>query len=99
MQFSAPSWVPEFPFDFPDSITISEFLLEEKHGRYPLAESEAPFTCGISGRTHSTTEVRDRVELLAKALAAELKWQPNDGSEWEKVIGIFSVNTVSTFQI
>lgn len=99
MQFTAPSWVPEFPFEIPDSIPISEFLLEERYGRYPLAESKAPFTCGVSGRTHSTAEVRGRIELLARALAAELNWQPNEGSEWDKVIGIFSVNTVSAFHI
>lgn len=99
MQFTAPSWVPELPFELPDSVTISEFLLDEKHGRYPLAESEAPFTCGISGRTYSTTQVRDRVELLARTLAAEMKWQPNDSSQWDKVIGIFSFNTARNFHL
>ena len=94
MVFTPPAWVPKLPFDPPDSISIPEFLFNEKLGRHPLALSRAPFTCGITGETYSALDVRDRVEKLARALSAELGWEPNNGSEWDKVIGVFAVNTV-----
>ena len=71
-------------------------MLDEKFGRYPLDESRPPFTCGLSGAEYSVREVRDRVDKLARALSEELGWHPNGGSEWEKVAGVFSLNTVST---
>lgn len=39
-------------------------------------------------------DVKDRVEYLARGLAKELGFQPNKGNEWDKVIAVFSVNTV-----
>lgn len=95
MVFTAPSWVPALPFDPPDSIPICDFMLEEHYGRHPLGYSNNPFTCGLTGKTYTSLEVRERVDYLARALAKELGWQPNQGSEWDKVIAVFSVNTVS----
>ena len=94
MVFTSPSWVPRLPFSPPDSIPISEFMLNEKYGRHPLHASKTPFTCGLSGAGYSALDVRDRVENLAKGLAQELGWKPNQGKEWDKVVGIFSLNTV-----
>ena len=93
MVFTAPEWVPPLPFDPPDSIPISDFMLDEKWGRHPLALSRPPLTCGISGIEYSILEVRDRVNALARALSKELGWKPSEGTEWDKVIGIFSINT------
>ena len=94
MVFTAPSWVPQLPFDPPDSIPISEFMLNEEYGRHPLHHARPPFTCGLTGAEYSALEVRDRVEKLTKALSKELGWHPNKGTEWDKVIGVFSLNTV-----
>jgi ribosome assembly protein SQT1 len=69
-------------------------MLDDNYGRCPLEKSRNPFTCGISGRTYSAVEMVDRVEHLARALAKEFGWQPNNGTEWDKVIGIFAFNTV-----
>ena len=69
-------------------------MLDENYGRYPLGYSEAPFTCGLSGKSYSALEVKERVDLLARGLSKELGFHPNQGSEYEKVIGVFSVNTV-----
>lgn len=80
--------------DPPDSIPIAEFMSNEAYGRYPLSKSRNPFTCGLTGRTYSTAQVLDRSECLARALAHRLKWTPNDGTAWDKVVGIFSLNTV-----
>lgn len=95
MPFYAPSWVPPLDYDPPDSITIADFMLDEHYGRHPLGYSRAPFTCGLSGKEYSSLEVKERVDYLARGLAKELGWHPNKGSEWDKVIGVFSVNTVS----
>jgi len=94
MPFYPPSWVPKLPFDPPDSISIERFMLDENYGRYPLGYSEAPFTCGLSGKSYSALEVKERVDLLARGLSKELGFHPNQGTEYDKVIGVFSVNTV-----
>ncbi|KAK3166947.1 hypothetical protein OEA41_010072 [Lepraria neglecta] len=99
MVFTPPSWVPKLPFDPPDSIPISEFMLNEEFGRHPLHHARAPFTCGLSGAEYSALEVRDRVEKLARGLSKELGWQPNKGTEWDKVIGVFSLNTIDTLTL
>lgn len=94
MVFSAPASVPGLSFDPPDNIPISEFMLNEKYGRHPFAQSRQPFTCGITGVGYSALQVRDRVEHLAKALTKDLAWDPSSGSEWDKVVAVFSLNTV-----
>lgn len=94
MVFVTPDWVPKLPFEPPDSIPISEFMLNEKYGRHHYSDSRPPFTCGLTGTEYSALEVRDRVDKLAKSLSKELQWSPNKGSEWEKVVGVFSINTV-----
>ena len=94
MVFFPPKWVPELPYNPPDSIPISEFMLNEEYGRYPLHHARQPFTCGLTGIGYSALEVRDRVDKLARGLSKELGWRSNEETEWDKVIAIFSVNTV-----
>lgn len=96
MVFFPPAWVPQLTTPIPDSISISEFMLDEKYGRCPHDESKNPFTCGLTGRTFTSSEMVARVEYLARALSHDLDWHPNKGSEWEKVIAIFSLNTLDT---
>ncbi|KAL9062727.1 MAG: hypothetical protein Q9157_008682 [Trypethelium eluteriae] len=91
--------MPPLPHDPPDSITIHDFMLDEIWGRHPLGYSRNPFTCGLSGRTYSALEVKERTDYLARGLAKELGWQPNKGAEWDKVIGVFSVNTIDTITL
>lgn len=95
MVFHPPPWVPKLAFDPPDSLSIFDFIFDENYGRYPLGYSHPPFTCGITGKEYSALDVKDRVEALARGLAKELGWSPNKGTEWDKVIGVFSINTVS----
>jgi long-subunit acyl-CoA synthetase (AMP-forming) len=99
MVFTSPSWVPQLPFSPPDSVSICDFMLEEHHGRHPLGYSNNPFTCGLTGKTYTSLEVRERVDYLARGLAKELGFHPNKGSEWDKVIGVFSVNTLDTLPL
>ena len=96
MVFTTPQWAPEMPLDPPDSIPICEFMMNEKYGRHPLHHAKPPFTCGLTGFEYSALEVRDRVDKLSRGLSKELGWMPNQGTEWDKVIGVFSLNTVWT---
>ena len=79
----------------PDNIPLSEFMLTDLYGRNPLGYSRDPFTCGITGKSYSALEVVDRVDYLSRALSKELNWKPNTGTEWDKTLAIFSLNTVS----
>ncbi|KND92253.1 putative 4-coumarate--CoA ligase 1 [Tolypocladium ophioglossoides CBS 100239] len=101
MPFYTPSYVAKLPCNPPDSIPIHEFLFGEgdKYGRFSLASSRSPFTCGITGKTYSAVEVAERIECLARALASELRLQVNSGNELEKVIGVFTVNAVDTMTV
>lgn len=99
MPFTSPPWVPKLPFDPPDSVPICDFMLEELHGRHPLGYSHNPFTCGLTGKTYSSLEVKERVDYLARGLAKELGFKPNEGTEWDKVIAVFSVNTLDTLPL
>jgi acyl-CoA synthetase (AMP-forming)/AMP-acid ligase II len=103
MIFSPPSYIENVAFSPPDDVPVHEFLFGddsvEKYGRHPKSESLPPFTCGVSGRKFSAEEVGERVEYLARALASELGFEVNDGSELDKVIGVFTLNAVDTLTV
>ncbi|KAF5564450.1 hypothetical protein FNAPI_2158 [Fusarium napiforme] len=82
------------PFEPPESITIPDFIFSDKHARKPISQSRNPFTCGISGKTYTTEEVIQREKLLARALAKRLGYDVHDGTEWDRVVALFSVNTI-----
>ncbi|KAK2001108.1 AMP-binding enzyme [Colletotrichum falcatum] len=94
MVFTSPKWVPQLPIDPPDSITIAEFMSNEQYGRYPLVDAKNPYTCGLSGKSYTASEVKQRTDLLARALSKKLDFAPNEGTEWEKVVALFSLNTI-----
>ena len=94
MVFQPPEWVPQLPRDPPDSIPICDFIFDEQYGRFPLKDSRPFFTCGVSGESYTPLELKKRVDHLARGLSDELGWKPNAGSEWDKVIGVFSANAV-----
>ncbi|PYH41063.1 acyl--CoA ligase [Aspergillus saccharolyticus JOP 1030-1] len=83
----------------PDSISLAEFMLTDLHGRNPLGYSQNPFTCGVTGKTYPWLDVVDRVEHLARSLSNRFDWKPNAGSEWDKTLAIFSVNTIDTLTL
>ncbi|KAB8527824.1 hypothetical protein FH972_025475 [Carpinus fangiana] len=96
MVFTPPSWVPQLPFDPPDTVSIADFMLDDKHGRHPLHHSRPFFTCGLSGKEYTAQQYKERVDLLARGICAELGWAPNKGSEWDKVVGVFAPNTIDS---
>ncbi|KAK4989429.1 hypothetical protein LTR66_007054, partial [Elasticomyces elasticus] len=99
MPFYPPSWVPKLSMEPPDSISLDQFIFDENYERYPLGYSKPPFTCGLSGKSYSALELRERVDFLARGLSKELGWTPNGGTEWDKVCGVFSVNTIDSMTL
>lgn len=79
----------------PDSITIEEFFSNEEYGRTPFSQSRNPYTCGITGKTYTVAEVAKRTDHLSRAIAQILHFDPNEGTEWDRVVGLYSLNTVS----
>lgn len=67
------------------------------YGRYPLADARSPFVCGLTGKSHTAAEVVAREKNMAKAIAKRLE-STLEGSEWDRVITVFSLNTVRTSQ-
>ncbi|KAH7037220.1 uncharacterized protein B0I36DRAFT_62996 [Microdochium trichocladiopsis] len=94
MVFHPPSWVPKLPFDPPGSIPIHEFWGDERHGRLPFDRSRNPFTCGLTGKTYTNREVASRVNHLARALSKRLGWRVNDDTPWDKVLNVYSLNSI-----
>lgn len=80
--------------DVPDSITIEEFFSNEKYGRTPFSQSRNPYTCGITGKTYTVSQVAKRTDHLSRAIAQILHFDPNEGTEWDRVVGLYSLNTV-----
>lgn len=86
--------------EIPDDITLEQFLNDPKHGRHPIAASRNPYTCGLTGKTYPYAEVVRRTELVARAVSRRLGFEARDASagpgatEWDRVVGLFSLNTV-----
>jgi acyl-CoA synthetase (AMP-forming)/AMP-acid ligase II len=80
----------------PDSIPICEFMLNEKYGRAAHEKSRDPYTCGLTGKSYSSREVVSRVDQIARGLAKEFGWKPNQGSEWDKTLAVFALNTIDS---
>lgn len=95
MVFKAPSFAPSLP-EVPDTVPLSEFMFDEQYGRCPISKSREAYTCGLTGRSLSAQEQKDRVGYLARALSKELGWGVSEGSEYDKVAGIFALNTVKS---
>lgn len=71
-------------------------MSDEKYGRYQLAKAQNPYTCGITGKTYTAIQVVERVEYLARAIAKVLGPSIHEGTEWDRVIAVYSLNTVSS---
>ncbi|KAL7967293.1 hypothetical protein HDV63DRAFT_150062 [Trichoderma sp. SZMC 28014] len=93
MVFTPPSYIPQLP-ECPDSITIEEFLRDEKYGRRPLAKSKNPYTCGLTGKTFTAAEVAERTDLLARAIGKRLGFNPHEDTEWERVVAVYAGNSI-----
>lgn len=93
MVFTPPAFVPKLP-EVPDTVPVFDFIFDEQYGRTSISTSKDAYTCGLTGRTISAKDQKDRYEHLARALAKEFGWKVNEGSEYDKVVGVFALNTV-----
>lgn len=91
--------MPKLPIDPPDTISIPDFMLSDQPGRHPMVDSRNMFTCGLSGKTYTVDETIKRTDHIARGLQKELGWQSNRGTEWDKIAGIFAVNTIDTIPL
>lgn len=98
MVFYPPSWVPKLP-EIPDTLPVPDFILDEKHGREKYSASKDAYVDGLSGKKVTATQQRDRVSILARALAKELGWKVNEGTEYDKVCNIFALNTIDVMTV
>ncbi|KAG9249429.1 uncharacterized protein F5Z01DRAFT_716005 [Emericellopsis atlantica] len=101
MILDPPATVAQLPFAPPDSVPIHDFLLgqvSEQYGRHPLEESRPPFICGITGTSYSVAQVEQRVEALARTLAADLQWggSLDNVDEMDRVAAFFALNSIDT---
>jgi hypothetical protein len=79
--------------EIPDSITVEEFISDEQYGRYPLDQSRSPYTCGLTGKTYTPREVKQRTDFLARGIGKRLGFHPHVDTEWDRVVALFSHNT------
>ncbi|EHY56942.1 hypothetical protein HRR83_001983 [Exophiala dermatitidis] len=93
MVFYPPPWLPKLP-KVPDTVPICDFMLDEKHGRRPISDSWDAYTDAISGRSITARQQKENVDKLARSLAKEFGWKVNEGSEYDKVAGVFALNTI-----
>ena len=98
MPFLPPKWVPQCP-EIPDTVSIPDFMFNEEHGRAPYSTSRDAYVCGITGRKISALQQKDSYTYIAKALAKELGWKVNQGSEFDKVCGVFALNTIDVMTV
>lgn len=98
MPFYPPAWVPKCP-EVPDTVSISEFMFNEEYGRKPIAESLPAYIDGLTGKTIGVEEQKDRIQYLARALAKEFGWKVNEGTEHDKVCGVFALNTIDVMTL
>ncbi|KAL4879271.1 hypothetical protein BJY04DRAFT_229202 [Aspergillus karnatakaensis] len=99
MIFSAPSWVPEIPIEIPDSIPVGEFALQGNANLPPQCGGKHPFVDSITGKSYTSKTLVKRVDNLSRALAQELKWSPNEGAPEDKVVAVYSWNTLDFFVV
>lgn len=80
-------------------MTIADFMQNEKFRPIPLSKCRNPFTCGLTAKTYTHDELFARSESLARALAEIHHWSPGEDTPWDKVVCIYSLNSVSKQQM
>ncbi|KAG7061977.1 4-coumarate-CoA ligase [Colletotrichum scovillei] len=70
------------------------FVPDQSLPRLPSIPDTVPLCEFMFDEHISAQEQKSRVEALARSLALEFGWSVNQGSEFDKVVGIFALNTV-----
>lgn len=94
MIFTPPEWGREM-LPIPESTPLYDFIIQRdcRH-LYNWVEDSKTLICGASEKAYTLQTISARVEALARSMSHELGWLPNSGSAADKVVGIFSFNTV-----
>jgi ribosome assembly protein SQT1 len=95
MVFTAPSWLPEPLTPIPETVPVGQFVLDGTGGPRSPATADRILVDAVTGQAFSVGALSERVDNLAKGLAQELGWSPNQGRPLDKVVGILSLNSVS----
>jgi hypothetical protein len=95
MVFKCPSWVPELPWEIPTSTLLGDFVLAGNKELRKKDIDRTPLVCAISGKSYSIETLNEKVDLMARSLSKELGWSANKGESRDKVLGIFSFNSVN----
>lgn len=74
-------------------------MFDEKHGRAPYSNSRDAYVDGITGKAISARQQKDDCGYAARALAKELGWKVNEGTEYDKVCGVFALNTIDVMTL
>jgi len=93
MVFTAPSWLPEPLTPIPNTVPVGQFVLDGTGSPRTPATADRILIDAVTGQTFSVVVIAERVENLAKGLAQELGWSPNQGQPLDKVVGILSLNS------
>ncbi|EED13572.1 AMP dependent ligase/synthetase, putative [Talaromyces stipitatus ATCC 10500] len=94
MVFKSPSWVPSLPCPIPDDLPVGDFVLSGYQSLRSEKSRESSLICGITGKQYSIQTISGQVDLVARSLSNELGWKPNEGESWDKVLAIYSFNSV-----
>lgn len=98
MVFTPNSWVPELTEVY-DTVPIQDFMFDEQYGRAPIAQSKDAYICGLTGKKVSAKQQKLDYTYLARALAKEFGWKVNEGTEYNKVCGVFALNTIDVMTL
>ncbi|KAL4906202.1 hypothetical protein BDW74DRAFT_167361 [Aspergillus multicolor] len=95
MIFTPPSWLPAITEDLSKVGTVGDFVLRRPAGNEDQAkDSRNPLVSADGTKTKSYQQLVEDVEALTAGFAQELQWPANEPARSDKVIGIWSENTV-----
>ncbi|KAF4343011.1 AMP-binding enzyme [Fusarium beomiforme] len=78
--------------DPPDLIPLQQLILDEIYGRRPIAKSRHLYICGLTAKSFPFNVVEKRIDYVSSARSRRLNILPNEGTEWDKIVAVFSLN-------
>ncbi|PTB37960.1 putative NRPS-like protein biosynthetic cluster [Trichoderma asperellum] len=92
MVFLPPCWVSDISPQIPARVTVGDFVLD---GRRKRASVRPPLVDASTGRTCTTEEIAENVDILAAALQQDLGWSRDDENSAEaNVVGVVCLNSI-----
>ncbi|KAH6719152.1 hypothetical protein BKA61DRAFT_731637 [Leptodontidium sp. MPI-SDFR-AT-0119] len=88
MVFVPPSWVPDIAPRISAKANVGDFVLD---GRRAGGCARPALVDASTGRTCTTEEMSEKVDVLAEALYQDLGWSPDESS---KVVSVVCLNSI-----